>query len=425
VKSTMNRDQKTQLAVIFATNIALEITFVTGNVAGPAFQRAFGLSDTQLGLVLGAIHLGLISIALIVGRFTRRYGPPSVLSVGVLGAAAASGIVIIAGGFAPLFLGLASLGIAAALITNANATFASEIAGDQVRRVMALASGLWFASSAISAPGIGAWLNLGRTLGLGVWSHRTAYALDVVMLLVCLVLVRRIVVPRHTAAGMGASNRGPAGGQGGGPAASIPGGPAAPKREAPAAPLGREWPWVPALGFLHGLFVIILLSWTNPMIQAKFGATDFQGGLGVGLVSLGIGGGRFLLASIRSTIDDRILLAGSGAVGGAFLLAALLAPTLAVTYVVLAVAGVACSLTFPAILSLTGTRFPRSRSQVFGFMEASISTAGLAGPAAVGLLADSGVAIWHAMIISPLAGLGLTFTSIAWLLRRPGSRPAV
>lgn len=410
----MNREARTQLAVIFATNIALEITFVSGTVAGPAFQRAFELTDTQLGLVLGAIHIGLIGVALFIGRYTHRYGPPRILSLGLLAAATSAAIIIAAAGFVPLFLGLTALGIAAAFITNANATFTSEIAGSSVRRVMALASGLWFASSSISAPAIGAWLNYGRSVDLGVWGHRFVYVFDIALIAVCFVLVRRVVVPRYQRRRTAHT---------GGSAAAIadPTGDADDSTAAAAdyrERLNPEWPWIPALGFLHGLFVIILLAWTNPMLQAKFGATDAQGGLGVGLVSLGIGGGRFVLASIRSSIDDRFFLAGSGAVGGALLVVALLAPTLPLTYVALTVSGFACALTFPTVVALVGTRFPRTRSRMFGFMEASISVAGLAGPAAVGLLADAGVPVWHGMLISPAAGAVICVTALAWRLQR-------
>lgn len=408
----MNREARIQLAVIFATNIALEITFVSGTVAGPAFQRAFGLSDTQLGLVLGAIHIGLVGVALFIGRYTHRYGPPRILSLGLIAAATSAALIIAAAGFVPLFLGLAALGIAAAFITNANATFTSEIAGSAVRRVMALASGLWFASSSVSAPAVGAWLSYGSSIDLGVWSHRLVYVFDIALIAVCFLLVRRIVVPRYAvAASDNAAEPTEAGDGEEGAAVTAT---AADYRER----LNPEWPWIPALGILHGLFVIILLAWTNPMLQAKFGATDAQGGLGVGLVSLGIGGGRFVLASIRSNIDDRFLLAGSGALGGALLVVALLAPTLPLTYVALTISGFACALTFPTIVALVGTRFPRTRSRMFGFMEASISVAGLAGPAAVGLLADSGVPIWHGMLISPAAGAVICAIALGWRLRR-------
>ena len=51
-------------------------------------------------------------------------------------------------------------------------------------------------------------------------------------------------------------------------------------------------------------------------------------------------------------------------------------------------------------------------------MEASISVAGLAGPAAVGLLADAGAPVWHAMLISPAAGVAIAVTALSWLGRR-------
>jgi MFS family permease len=177
----------------------------------------------------------------------------------------------------------------------------------------------------------------------------------------------------------------------------------------------REWFWVPATAYLHGLFIIVLLTWMNPMTQAKFGVNDMQGSLAVGLVSLGIGAGRLFLWKVPVPLDDRIILSGSGLVGAGLLTITFLAPSYWVTILMLVVAGFICSATFPCILSLVGNRFPATKSRMYGYMDAAVAAAGLTGPPLVGLLGDSGLLLHHAVFVSPVAGVVLAAVSMGWL----------
>jgi hypothetical protein len=69
------------------------------------------------------------------------------------------------------------------------------------------------------------------------------------------------------------------------------------------------------------------------------------------------------------------------------------------------------------MLSLTGTRFPESKSRVYGYLEASVASMGLTGPALVGVLADRGLSLWVALGISPLAGLVLGSGALLWRMQ--------
>lgn len=436
--------RNTQLAVAFATNMVLEVTYVTGSVAGPTFERVFALSRTQLGIALGAVHVGLIFTAPLIGRITHRRGSVPVLTGGLLGVMLACAIIISAGGFGMLFGGLALLGVAAAMNANANSTLVANLAGTRVRRAMALASALWFASSAFSSPAIGAWLGFARSADLGLWGHRAVYVVDAVLILTCLAFVRFFLARTHKRS-RGRPDRGRSDGRrseraeaqteypAAVSAAVEPGVPArtgsdpsCAERMGPgpgthgAGSGGRSapaWLWLPILGLFHGLLAMTLLSWTNPMLQAKFGVGEFQGALGVGLMSLGIGVGRLVLAALPNRFDDRVLLAGSGSVGGVVLLLALLSPSYVLTMIAITAGGLTCSFTLPCILSLVGERFAASKSRVYGYTHASISAAGLAGPALIGLLSDSGVSIHNAMMISPFAGWAMAAVAGLWLMR--------
>jgi fucose permease len=140
-----------------------------------------------------------------------------------------------------------------------------------------------------------------------------------------------------------------------------------------------------------------------------------EGALLLGTVYLGLCAGRFILASIELAVDDRIILAASALSGAALFGLGLAAPTYGIALATLVIGGLAASATYPAILSLTGTRFPEHTSRAYGYLEASVASAGLIGPALVGVLADHGLSLWVALGLSPLVGVALGVSSLVWM----------
>jgi len=399
----MDPSRKLSAAVIFTVCIVLEITSVTGIVSGPTFARLFQLSKTELGIVLGAMHVGLFITSLLVGHTTQRRGAVATLSTGLVCGMAGIAVVFLATGFAMLTAGLAVIGVAAGLIINGYTTLLSEIFHERLRQTMSLAAALWFSSSALSAPVIGAWLKLAAERQWGAWSFRSPYLFDLLSLATCLFLAHRVLRGRPEGQATRPRSR----------AESTSG-----KQTEHPHSVG-QWLWVPALALCHGLMVIVLLAWASPMVQTKFGVKDFQGALLFGGIALGHGLGRFLLALIRPLFDERGIMAVSGLVGGTMFALGLAAPTYGLTLAAMSIGGFIASAPFPCILSLIGTRFARMKSHLFGYTEASVALAGLTGPPIVGALADHGIPLWKALAISPLAALTLGTLALLWKLSNP------
>jgi len=396
--------RKPAAIALFATCIALEVTFVTGFLCGQTFERLFLLSKTQEGICLGAMSIGMAVMSLLAGHATHRWGPMAMLVKGTLGMMLGIVLVTVAGGFASLLVGLATIGLSSAFVINAFSTLFAELFPEQVRRVMALASALWFISSGLTAPVIGAWLSHAARHQLGAWSYRAPFLVDLAANGLCLVLVLVLVGPA-------VKNLRPA------PEAAE----AAP---ATRSAVGRwEWVWIPVLGACHGVMIISLRAWGDQMVLEKFGVSEVQGALLLGLLSLGLGLGRLMLAVVHIPVDDRLLLAVAGFAGGILIALGLAAQSYVVSLVVISVGGFVSAPSFPCLMTLVGTRFAAAKAHVFGYMEASVGLTGLLGPALVGVLADRGLGLWLALGVSPIAAFLLGASSIAWKLQRP-SAPA-
>jgi len=392
--------RKPAAAAIFATTVGVEMTFMTGFLCGHTFQRVLSLTKTQEGVCLGAMCIGMSLMSAAAGHATRRWGPLPILVGGILGMMLGIAVVCVATGFYLLLLGLATIGLSSALAINGFSTLLAELFPEQVRRVMALASAIWFIPPAVASLGIGWWLEDAAERGLGAWSFRAPFLANLGLLAVCLLLVQVFVRPRVRGLAAGREQLD------------------APPRIIPD-PGKWEWLWLPVLGACHGVMIISLRAWGNDMVLAKFGVTAVQGALVIGMVSLGLGLGRLVVAVVDFRIDDRILLAGASLAGGALIALGLVARSYVVTLIAMSVGAFISAPTFPCLLTLVGTRFAEDKSKVFGYMEASIGMSGLLGPALVGILADRGVSIWAALLISPWAAGMLGLSSLLWKLRSP------
>ncbi|RKX79126.1 MAG: hypothetical protein DRP87_04260 [Spirochaetes bacterium] len=390
------------ITVIFIINIALELSIVAAMVAGPTFQRLFSLSKTELGICLGATSVGMALFAPLVGHYTHNYGPSRMLIAGLVGAIIGVLLVSASSGLTLLLTGLIVTGIFGAFIANANDTITAELYPEQLRKIMALASGLWFSSSAISAPIMGTWLEISHNRGWSFWSFRVLFLTISLLFGICLLLTVTMILKKvemnislkeHSERRSGSNVK---------------------SRDSE-----RGWFWIPILGLFHGVFITVLFAWINPMVQSRFAANEIQGSIVVGVVSFGIGFGRFCLWRFKIEKDDRLVLSLSGLLGAGLLILGLLSPTFLLTTITLCIASFFCSATFPCLLTMVGTRFPGSKAKVYGYLNASVASAGLLGPALVGILADAGLPLWVAIGLSPLAGLTLAALSFIWKITSP------
>ena len=306
-----------------------------------------------------------------------------------------------------LVAGLAAIGVSAACIINANSTRIADLFREQLRRVMSLTSALWFSASAIAAPLIGAWLQLAQKHNFSQWGYRISYVWDLLLIGTCLFLVIRFF-------------RGEKSDQPQPTELKID----RPRERSIVKPDRKNsLIWVLVLGAFHGLMIVTIMAWMNPMVQEKFGVTEFEGALAYGVTALGLGAGRFTLAVLTlRRLDDRVLLALSSFAGGVVFLLSLLAPSYSSTLLAFAVGGFVCSGTLPCILSIIGTRFPQIKAKVYGYTATSISSGGQIGPPLIGFMADHGVPIWTAASIGSIAAGMMAITSLIWRIRQPPTR---
>jgi sugar phosphate permease len=87
---------------------------------GPAVRDAFALSLGQVGLVFGALALGMTLSLVPFGALADRVGERPVLAGGLVATAGALGIAALAGSFAVLVAGLFATGLAGASATGAS-----------------------------------------------------------------------------------------------------------------------------------------------------------------------------------------------------------------------------------------------------------------------------------------------------------------
>ncbi|MEX0886094.1 MAG: MFS transporter [Phycisphaeraceae bacterium] len=398
--------RKSSAAVLFGTYVAMEVVFVAVVVSGSTLLAVFELSRTQLGLCLGAAQFGGLVASLLIGPVTHRHGPLWTVTVALLGLLLALVTVIAARDFPTLFAGLALAGVCAAAVHNGGVTLLSGVFPGNVRRVMAFASSLWFGASVLTAPLIGAWLDLMAAYDARAWGYRAPLLVTFVLLVLCLGLVRwrlRWVRVMHRR-----ERRGPA----------------SPARR----PLWRralpdaswQWLWILAMAVCHGLMLVSLMAWASPMAQATFHVSELMGSAMFAITALGLASGRLLLAANPLPIEDQRLLVISGSVGGLLLAAALLVPGYWPTFALLGLGMLTSSATAPCLFALVAARFAPVRAHVYGYMEAGIASGAMLGAFLVGFMADHGVALPLAMLLSPAAAVTLGMLSLAWRLTTPG-----
>ncbi len=393
--------RKSSAGVLFGTYVVVEVVFVAVVVSGSTLMEVFELSRTQLGLCLGAAQFGVLAASLAVGPITHRRGPLWMVTTALLGLLAALALVIAADRFAALFIGLVLAGVCAAAIHNGGMTLISGIFASQVRRVMALASALWFGVGVATAPLIGAWLDLMAEHDARAWGFRLPLVVTLCLLGLCTVAVRwrlRWVRVLHLRERRGRTTT----------ATPTPWW----RRMLPGG--SWQWLWIPAMAVCHGMMLVGLLSWVSPMAQATFGVSEFKGGAMFAVTALGLTAGRLVQVLYPLPIDDQRLLGISASLGAVALAAALLVPGYWPTFALLGLGMLLACCTGPCLFSLVAARFAHIRSHVYGYLEAGVAAGAMLGALLVGLLADQGWALATAMLVSPAAALTLALLSLAW-----------
>jgi len=177
------------------------------------------------------------------------------------------------------------------------------------------------------------------------------------------------------------------------------------------------WLWMVLLGFCHGTMIVPLAAWANPMVQDKFTISDFKGAIVFAMLASGLALGRLTLAIFKFKADNRTLLVFSGIAGGILLAASLLSSSYVFTILLVALGGLVASSTAPCILSIVPIKFPYTKPHLYGYVGASISAAALIAPSLVGILADCGLSIDQALLISPAAAWTLGITALLWKIK--------
>lgn len=386
--------------ILLAASIALEATFAAAIVSGPTLLRVFELSKTELGVMLGMLNIGFLAMSALAGHTTHRWGGLPVLTMGMIGTLAGVSFLLVARNYTMLVIGTGLTGLTAAFVSNGTATILANLFPDKIRRIMALTAAFWLGSSSISAPLFGAWLSYSTRRGWSGWGFRVPFLICFMSIAAAVLVIRtqlRSAGLEHHAAQARDALRPPS---------------------TPMLAMGRwAWLWIPWLSVLHGTMLLVMISWGNPFVQEKFGVGEFQGALVFGVLAMGMGVGRLLLAMSRFEWDERAVLAASAGCGAVTFGLSLFMPSYELTLALVLIGGLSACASYPSIMALIGARFPKRKSQLYGYMGASIGLAGVVSPALVGHLADSGLPMQFALLLGPAAALLLAASGIVWIRR--------
>jgi|LSQX01.1.fsa_nt_gb DHA1 family multidrug resistance protein-like MFS transporter len=382
--------------IIIIIGILVEVTWVAGVVCGPVFMKLLKLTNTQLGIILGSLNVGLFAFSPIAGNISERFGASKVLFYGILGMVL--GVYLVTLGFNYTFLvaGMIVTGIANAFIINANMTLLSELFPQMIRRIISLYSAIYFTACALLSPVIGRWLSFSLLKGWTTLVFRTPFAILLLFFIYFgITAEKNIILPL-----MKIKEK------------SIRDNPVI--TNASSKIMSLKWIWVPLMSFFHGLMYIVMVSWLSPMAKVKFGSNEFKGSLFVGVAILGMALGRFILAFFEFPWEDRKVLAFSTILGSILFFAGLFVPNYFLAIMFIGFGSLIASPSFPCISSLGGRMFQDARAKVYGYMYATYAIAGIVGNLFAGMLADKGVSLSWVLTISAFSALIIGVLSLLW-----------
>jgi MFS family permease len=388
------------VVVVFSTYIAIEICKVTGWVFGPPMQRYFNLSNTQLGMILSALSLGAMVMSFGMGTLINRIGLWRIWKIGIIGSMVSLLLFFFAVGFWTVFIPLFALGLMHALTINANNTYLSGAFRNDSLRVMGLASGLWFGSSAVSTPLIGMWVDFAENAGMGKSMFVIPYVLEVLMLAAVLILGCKYAQPhiRKTES----DDRETLNGN---------------NNKLITKQNFSRWLAIIIISYCHGILIVGMISWTNPMVQDRFNVSDLYGSLTFAGFALGLAAGRIAVAVGLIKLETKLIMAIGGLGGGIILALTMFAGNLWLTIIGLIIGGTGVSVAVPCFLAMISEEFPTLRAHVYGHIGVAICVAAFIAPSLIGFLADNGMALNAAILISPFSAIILGITSLVWYLR--------
>jgi fucose permease len=142
--------------------------------------------------------------------------------------------------------------------------------------------------------------------------------------------------------------------------------------------------------FLAGVTELGPSQWLPAYVEQAAGSARSTSALGLLLLGVMMAAGRLGNSYLaRHAGPNTLVLAGAAVAATGLVLSALPAPAW-FTVACLAMLGLGVSGIWPSVLSLAGNRFPQAGAAMYSILSAGGNLGGLAGPLAIGLIAQAG-----------------------------------
>jgi len=366
------------LASIFASLGLLVGTWVSRL---PALSSRLQMSESDIGLAIFCAGVGALLAVPFVPRLIHRFSAPVIImSAGLAFAATLAGI-----GSAPSFSALSAclflLGVSSTLFDVAINAVAVEAERRRGRAMLSRLHGFFSVGLALGAAAGAA----GEAFGIGIPVHYAAAG----FLIAAVNVATFRQLPQS----------------------------APPPAPGPAGPLvSRMFLLFAFIGMSAFLSEGIAVDWAALLIAREREAGGTAGAIGLAVFAATMTGSRFLGDWITERIGRRSLVLVAGVIASAGLLLTALAPTIALTYAGLALAGTGLAPLFPSIVGLaadTSDRPNEAIARIAGLSYVAI----LIGPSAGGYIAEH-----HGIYLSFAICAGLLAAASALVLGLPGHR---
>jgi fucose permease len=350
-------------------------------------QRDFDQSDAGMGLayLLFAVAYvsGSVGVGVLAGRMPRR----PLLAAGPMLVSAGMVTIAVAGGWTPFLAGYLAMALGAGVIdAGTNALFLDLFAG---RAAMINRLHMFFALGALGAP-----LAVGLSLSSGMpWQGVALLTAGAALLIGAVMATRRLPAGQDRPQPLPDAR-----------AAAAPTlEPAASAAPAPAPPSPRRRLPLPLilLAIAIACYVAAELGISSWLVRYLEDAPVLVATLALSLFWAAIGLGRLVSSLIGDRLSGVSLAAGSAVVCGLAILAAVVAPTLALSVACFTVAGFAAGPVYPSVMSLGGALYPGRSSMVSSVLTSAGIVGSLVYPPLIGVASEA-AGLWVG-----IAGAGL------------------